>query len=198
GVSLDGKERVLSRVPGTLTLEDVSKTGRVLLSRDEWRLGITALPPGQTKEQDLTYLDFSALRSLSPAGRTLLFDESGEAGGAGGVAYLRKMDGSPPVRLADTTSFALSPDGKWVLAGTGMGQGANQFMLIPVGTGESKTLPEMPLNTHWANWLPNRREFVFSASERGHAARIYRETVDGGAPRPITAEGVSPAPYSQS
>src|SRR5208283_3789589 len=165
GVSLDGKERVLSRVPGTLTLEDVSKTGRVLLSRDEWRLGITALPPGQTKEQDLTYLDFSALRSLSPAGRTLLFDESGEAGGAEGVAYLRKMDGSPPVRLADTTSFALSPDGKWVLAGTGMGQGASQFMLIPVGTGESKTLSGISgSNIHWANWLPNKREFVFSAS----------------------------------
>jgi eukaryotic-like serine/threonine-protein kinase len=197
-VSLDGKERVLSRVPGTLTLEDVSKTGRVLLSRDEWRLGITALAPGQTKEQDLTYLDFSALRTLTPDGRTLLFDESGEAGGAGGVAYLRKMDGSPPVRLADTTSFSLSPDGKWVLAGNGMGQTLSQFMLIPVGTGESKTLPDMPLRIQWASWLPNRREFVFSGSERGHAARIYREAVDGGTPRPITPEGVSPTPYSQS
>jgi Tol biopolymer transport system component len=199
GVSLDGKERVLSRVPGTLTLNDVSKTGRVLLSRDAWRLGITALPPGQTKEQDLTYLDFSAIRTLSADGRTLLFDESGEAGGAGGVSYLRKMDGSQPLRLADATSLALSPDGKWVLALALSGQGqANQFMLIPVGTGEMRTLPVLPLNVHWGNWLPNKREFVFSASESGHAARIYREAMDGGTPRAITGEGVSPSPYSQS
>ena len=195
-VSLDGKERALSRVPGTLTLNDISKTGRVLLTRDAWRLGIIALAPGQTKEQDLTYLDFSAIRTLSPDGRTLLFDESGEAGGAAGVAYLRKMDGSQPVRLADATSLALSPDGKWVLALAG--QKPNEFILIPVGTGEMRTLPVLPLNVHWGSWLPNKPEFVFSANERGHASRIYRASADGSPPRPITSEGISPAPYSQS
>jgi Tol biopolymer transport system component len=195
-VSLDGKERILTKVPGTLTLNDISRTGRVLMVRDEWRLGIIALAPGQTKEQDLSYQDFSAIRALSPDGRTLLFDESGEAGGTAGVAYLRKMDGSPPVRLADATSLSLSADGKWVLALAF--QGPNQFMLIPVGTGESRTLPAMPLNVHWGNWLPNKREFLFSASEAGHGSRIYRESADGSAPHPITAEGVSPAPYSQS
>jgi Tol biopolymer transport system component len=196
GVSLNGKERVLSHVPGTLTLQDISKTGRVLLSRDAWRLGIIALAPGQTKERDLSYLDFSAIRTLSPDGRLLLFDESGEAGGMAGVAYLRKTDGSPPVRLADATSLSLSTDGKWVLAVTV--QGLNQFMLIPVGTGESRTLPVLPLNIHWGGWIPNKREFLFSANEKGHGSRIYRETVDGSTPRPITPEGVSPASYSQS
>lgn len=102
-VSLDGKERLLSRVPGILTLHDISKTGRVLLCRDSWRLGMISLGPGQTKERDLTYLDFSAIRGLSSDGNLLLFDESGEAGGIAGVSYLRKMDGSPPVRLADAT-----------------------------------------------------------------------------------------------
>ncbi len=195
-VSLDGKERLLSRVPGTLTLHDISKTGRVLLTRDDWRLGIIALTPGQTREQDLTYLDFSAIRFLSPDGRLLLFDESGEAGGMAGVAYVRKTDGSPPVRLADATSLSLSADGKWVLAVTV--QGLNQFILIPAGIGESRTLPMLPLNIHWGGWLLNDREFLFSANEQGHGSRIYRASVDGSTPRPITPEGVSPASYSQA
>jgi Tol biopolymer transport system component len=195
-VSLDGRERLLSQVPGTLTLNDISKTGRVLLVRDDWRVGIIALAPGQTKEQDLTYLDFSAIRALSPDGRMLLFDESGEAGGTAGVAYLRKMDGSPPLRLADATSLSLSSDGKWVLALTP--PRSFQFLVVPVGTGESRTLPLMTLSIQWGNWLPNKREFLFSASAAGHGSRIYRETADGSTPRPITAEGISPAPYSQS
>src|SRR6202049_240966 len=195
-VSLDGKERALSRIPGTLTLHDISKTGRVLLSRDDWRVGIVALPPGQTKERDLTYLDFSTIRSLSPDGKLLLFDESGEAGGMAGVVYVRKMDGSPPVRLGDGTSLSLSADGKWVLAVTV--QGLNQFMVIPTGTGESRTLPVMPLNIHWGQWLPNDREFLFAGNEQGHGSRIYRANVNGSAPRPITPEGSSPASYSES
>jgi hypothetical protein len=195
-VSLDGKERLLSRVPGTLTLHDISKTGRVLLSRDDWRLGIIALAPGQPKEQDLTYLDFSAIRFLSPDGKLLLFDESGEAGGMAGVAYVRKMDGSPPVRLADATSISLSADGKWALAVTI--QGINQFILIPTGTGESRTLPVLPLSIHWGGWLPNDREFLFAANEPGHGSRIYRASVDGSTPRPVTPEGPSPASYAQA
>ena len=195
-VSLDGKERILSRAPGTLTLHDISKTGRVLLSRDDWRLGIIALAPGQSKEQDLSYLDFSAIRGLSPDGKLLLFDESGEAGGAAGVAYLRKTDGSPPLRLADVSSMSLSADGKWALAVTF--QGVNQFTLIPTGTGESKTLPVSQLNIHWGGWLPGNREFLFSANAQGHGSRIYRESVDGSAQRPVTPEGVSPAPYTQA
>jgi len=176
-VSLDGKERILSRAPGTLTLHDISKTGRVLLSRDDWRLGIIALAPGQSKEQDLSYLDFSAIRGLSPDGKLLLFDESGEAGGAAGVAYLRKTDGSPPLRLADVSSMSLSADGKWALAVTF--QGVNQFTLIPTGTGESKTLPVSQLNIHWGAGSLAIVNSCFRQTRRGTApestARVWME-----------------------
>jgi DNA-binding beta-propeller fold protein YncE len=106
------------------------------------------------------------------------------------------MDGSPPVRLGDGTSLSLSADGKWVLAVTV--QGLNQFMVIPTGTGASRTLPVMPLNIHWGQWLPNDREFLFAGNEQGHGSRIYRANVNGSAPRPITPEGSSPASYSES
>ena len=63
-----------------------------------------AFRPGKDKEQELSYQDYSAVRGLSADGKILLFDESGEAGGAAGVMYLRPTDGSAPLRLGDGTS----------------------------------------------------------------------------------------------
>src|SRR6478609_3351230 len=42
-VTLRGKERVIASIPGILTLQDISKTGKVLLTQDMWRLGLLAL-----------------------------------------------------------------------------------------------------------------------------------------------------------
>jgi eukaryotic-like serine/threonine-protein kinase len=196
GVSLSGKERLITRIPGILNLRDVSRSGRVLLSRDEWRLGIIALAPGSNKEQDLSWMDFSAVRDLSPDGKLLLFDESGEAGGILGAIYLRKIDGSPPVRLGDGTAASLSFDSRWVLSIPG--QLGNQFVLLPTGTGAPRTLAPTPINNQWANLLPNGREVLFAGNEPGHGVRIYLQDVSDGKLRPITPEGVALANYTNA
>jgi eukaryotic-like serine/threonine-protein kinase len=194
-VTLRGKERVIASIPGILTLQDISKTGKVLLTQDMWRLGLLALPPGKDKEQDLSYQDYSAIRGLSPDGKTVLFDESGEAGGGPGVMYLRPTDGSPPLRLGDGTSQALSHDGKWVLAVSF--QGTSTVSIIPTGTGEPRTLPELSFFPHWGDWLPGDKELLMSGGEAGHSNRLYRVDVQTGAVRPVTAEGVTQVPYAQ-
>jgi Tol biopolymer transport system component len=195
GVSLRGKERVIASIPGILTLHDISKTGRVLLTQDMWRLGLLALAPGKDKEQELSYQDYSAVRGLSADGKTLLFDESGEAGGASGVMYLRPTDGSPPLRLGDGTSQALSHDGKWVLAVSF--QGTNTVSIIPTGTGEPRTLPTLPFFPHWGDFFPGDKELLVSGGEAGHSNRLYRVDVQTGAVRPLTTEGVTQVPYAQ-
>jgi hypothetical protein len=160
-----------------------------------WRLGILALAPRKDKEQDLSYQDYSAIRALSADGKTLLFDESGEAGGGPGVMYLRPMDGSPPLRLGDGTSQALSRDGKWVMAVDL--QGTNQILIIPTGTGEPKRFPRLPFYPHWGDWLPGGNQLLLSGGEAGHGNRIYRADAETGAVRPVSAEGVTPVPYAQ-
>jgi Tol biopolymer transport system component len=194
-VTLRGKERVIASIPGTLTLQDISKTGRVLLTQDTWRLGILALAAGKDKEQDLSYQDYSAIRGMSTDGKTLLFDESGEAGGASGAMYLRPTDGSAPLRLGDGTSQALSHDGKWVLAVSL--QGTNTVSIIPTGTGEQRQLPQLPFYPHWGDWFPGDKELLMSGGEAGHSNRMYRVSVETGAVRAVTAEGVTPVPYGQ-
>ena len=189
GVSLAGKERLIARVPGILNLHDVSRRGQVLLARDNWRVGIIALAPGASKEQDLSWMDFSAIRDLSADGKALLFDESGEAGGAQGVIYLRKMDGSPAVQLGEGTGCSLSMDGKWVLSvPTPVG---GQFVLLPTGTGTPQVIPPQNVTVEWGNLLPNGRQILYAGNEPGHPPRIFLQDVANGKTHSITPEGVA-------
>ena len=57
--SLDGAERLLARVTQSLTLQDVSRDGRVLVAHDSIRIGILAGKEGQPKEKELAWLDWS-------------------------------------------------------------------------------------------------------------------------------------------
>jgi len=188
-VTMSGKERLLAREPGTLTLQDVAKDGRVLITRDVPRVGMVGMTAGSNKERDLSWLDWSAPKDLSPDGKMLLFTESGEAGGENYSTYLRGTDGSPAVRLGDGLSFALSPDGRWALAG--QPKPPVQFTLLPTGAGESKELTHDQVNRLWARWFPDGKRLLFSADEPGKGVRLYVQDVNGGAPKAITGEGVN-------
>jgi eukaryotic-like serine/threonine-protein kinase len=188
-VTLSGKERLLAREPGTLTLQDIARDGRVLITRDVPRVGMVGLTAGSSKERDLSWLDWSAPKDLSLDGKKLLFTESGEAGGENYSSYLRGTDGSPAIRLGDGLSFALSPDGKWALSG--LPKPPVQFSLLPTGAGESRDLTHDQVNRLWARWFPDGKRVLFSADEPGKGVRLYVQDLSGGAPKAITNEGVN-------
>ena len=81
--TLSGKTRLVGRVPGISTIHDISKDGRVLMTNESDRLGVLAKGPGDEKERELSWLDYSLATDLSPDGKTLLITESGEGGGPG-------------------------------------------------------------------------------------------------------------------
>lgn len=195
-VDLKGKERLLAREPGTLTLQDVARDGRVLLTRDVPRVGMVGLAPGATKERDLSWLDWSAPRDFSADGSTLLFTESGEAGGGNYAAYLRKTDGTPAIRLGDGNAFALSPDRKWALGG--LPKPPVQYYLLPTGAGEQRPLTNDKINHSDARWFPDGKRIAFSGDEPGHGVRLYVQDISGGAARAISPEGVSSSSFSIS
>ena len=97
-VSRSGKERLLLAAPATLTLHDVSRDGRMLVSRDAWGAGVMAMAPSSARERDLSWLDGSMAWDLSPDGSALILEESWEGGGAARSIYLRGTDGAPAVR----------------------------------------------------------------------------------------------------
>src|SRR5207253_200786 len=59
--------------PGSLLLQDISHDGRLLVSRDTVRTEIVALPPGESKERDLTWLDYPTPAGVSADGKKILF-----------------------------------------------------------------------------------------------------------------------------
>src|SRR5262249_3786515 len=48
---------------------------------------------------------------------------------------------------------------------------------------------------HWGDFLPEDKELLVSGGEAGHSNRMYSVSVETGAVRAISAEGVTPIPY---
>ena len=179
----------MAREPGTLTLQDVARDGRLLITRDVPRVGMVGLSAASTKVRDLSWLDWSAPRDLSLDGKRLLFTESGEAGGENYSTYLRGTDGSPAIRLGDGVSFALSPDQKWALSG--LPKAPVQFILLATGAGESRQITHDQINRLSARWFPDGKRLLFSGDEPGKGVRLYVQDVNGSPAKAITGEGVN-------
>ncbi len=188
--TLSGRERVIARVPGTLLLQDIWQDGRVLLAKDAWRRELIGLISGESKERDLSWLDYSYPSDVSADGKVLLFTEAGEGGGTNYSVYLRKMMETSAVRLGDGMALSLSPDGQWVVAS--IPSAPAPLVLLPTGPGEVKPLAHDAINHSRAKWLPDGRRFVFSGKEPGHGARIYRQDSNDAKPVPISPEGIDP------
>ena len=188
-ISSGGEERLLVRTPGELTIQDVTRDGNVLVTNDNGKVGIVGQAPGQTRENDLSLLDWSLVREISADGKMLLFDESGEGGGSAHAIYVRKTDGSPAVRLGEGKALGFSPDGRWVASMTLVPP--KRMYLLPVKAGERRTVDIHDLSVHAARWNPDGERILIAGSREGEGVRLYDLPLQGGTPRPITADGIA-------
>jgi len=183
-VTLSGRQRTLVSVPGSLRLLDIDREGRVLLAHESVRLVLSALPPGENKERELSWFDWPLLADLSKDGKTLLFTEVTSPHGESRV-YLRKTDGSPPVLLGEGTGTALSPDGNWAFAVFGQ---PSRLVLLPTGPGQPKPVPTDQIEALTGRWSGDGKHVVIAGRAPGSAVRLY---VGGEPLRAITPEGMS-------
>jgi Tol biopolymer transport system component len=189
-LGLDGRERVIAHMAGVLTLHDVSREGRVLLSHHDQRREIVALASGAESERDLSWLDYCFPSDLSDDGSTVYFAENGEGGGPGYSVYLRRTDGSAPaLRLGGGAAMALSPDGRFGLASRNFTSDEPELTLIPTGTGEPRALPRGGVNTQAASFFPDGRRVLLAGGPPGRPTRTWVQELAGGDPRPLTADG---------
>ncbi len=202
--SLDGKQRIVARLPGALMLLDIAKDGRVLLVRATWRRELLGLVDNSAKQRELSWLDYTYPSDLSADGKTLLFDEEGgggalaysKSGGLTYAVYIRKTDGSPAVLLGEGGAVALSPDGKWAIAQTQ--ESPSQFRLLPTGAGEPRDLTKDNINHSWAHWFPDGKRILFAADEPGKGVRFYVYDLASGKSQPISQEGVNGTAFALS
>ena len=186
-VDLSAHSRLLARVPGTLSIFDVARDGRVLLKRDANRQEVKAFINGDTHGRELSWFDYSVPADISHDGKTLLFAEVGEAGGSTYGVYIRGTDGSPAIRLGDGNPQALSPDGNWVLALTH--STPLQLFLLPTKAGEPRAITNDSIDHEAAGWTPDGKHVVFAGNEPDKGIRIYVQDLNGGKPKAISPEG---------
>jgi hypothetical protein len=187
-VDLFGHERPLLPSAGDVRLLDVSHEGRTLVATEDFGREIHALAPGERRERDLSWLFSSAARDISADGKALFISALTGSGDPG--LYLGKMDGSPPIRLGTGEIGALSHDGAWAVS---IDQGFDRpssLLLLPIGPGETRTLPTDRLTVNAVNWLPDSHRLVLQGWEPGQDTRLFVQDVTGGRPRAISPGGV--------
>jgi tRNA A-37 threonylcarbamoyl transferase component Bud32/Tol biopolymer transport system component len=187
--TLAGVVRTVNRTPGNLTLGDIGKDGAVLMIHDNGRRGVIGLAAGESKERDLSWLDWSLPATIADDGTSFLVSEEGDGGGAGYGVYLRKLDGSPAVRLGNGQALALSPDGKWVLAQR-QNPAPAQLILLPTGAGDAKVVTNDDITHLGGRFMPDGNHVLFVGFAPRRQTRSYIQDLEGGAAKPITAEGV--------
>ena len=184
-ISLAGKVRHVWTSPNAL-LEDLSRDGRALVNESTARRELVGFGR-DGKPRELTALNWSFPSDISADGNTVLFYE--QIRQPPGV-YVRKLDGSPAVRLADGEGYGFSPDGRFAL--TVKLPERRPIILVPTGVGESKSLDVGNITFAWANWFPDGKRILVNGREGGKGGpRLFVLDVSGGAPKPISPEGVS-------
>ena len=190
-VNQQKKERLVYLGTGTLTLHDISKEGRVLFSRDDWRSGIVGLAPGESKERDLSWHDWTVARDITDDGKMVAFDESGEAGEDTGAFYVRGTNGAPAVRLGNGLTPSLSRDGKRVLALVGGANGKRNLTELPTGAGESRNIATGDVQVQGAYFFADGKRILEIGNAAGaNGQRLWVQDANVGMPKPISPEGV--------
>jgi WD40 repeat protein len=192
GVTLSGKLRAITNVPGGMWLQDI-RNGAVLSITHQIRLGIRGTAPGSKEERELGWLGWAGLRDISRDGRKVLFEEEGDGGGPNYTVFLRDTAGSPPVRIGEGVGIAISPDGKWVITKPAKG---GALAVVPTGVGEARQLTHDNISYEDATFLPDGKQLLAAGIEPGHGVRDYLVDLSNGNTRAITPEGTAGAALS--
>ena len=185
-VTLEGAQRHVYSAPGYPGLQDIAANGDALFSMitPRMRMETSTRTGGSAEATDLSWLDWTLLRDLSPDGSTVLFDETGPASEGTDGVYVRSIDGGPAIRLGDGVAAAISPDGRFVMGGE---LGGNRFItILPIGAGQARRVPTEGIVPSHGFWFPSGREVGVSASAPGQGARLYRVNIESGAFAPLS------------
>ncbi len=177
-VDLAGRTHQVMRTPGSLDLEDISKSGKVLLARSSERMSMSLVNMKQGSIQSVARFDWSRAAAISADGDSVLFDESGEGGGKGYSVYLFHARTHAFDRIGDGRAMDLSPDGRWAI--TQPADTTGRLDLVSVDGVHRYTLSRQGIQYVWAKFLPTSDEILFYGSPPGQPSNLYRQKLHDG------------------
>ncbi|HET8826458.1 MAG TPA: protein kinase [Terriglobales bacterium] len=186
GVTLDGKVRTITNVPGGMWLQDRFNDMGLMITH-QIRIGIRGIEPGGKQERELGWLGWSGMRDMTPDGKYILFDEQGDGGGPNYSVFMRNTDGSPPVRIGEGLGLALSADARWAITQPAKG---GPLSLVPTGAGVARVLTHDNVSYSGAKFLPDGKRLLAVGIEPSHGTRDYFIDLNDGNSKPATPEGI--------
>jgi hypothetical protein len=181
-VTLQGRERTVYSQATSLILFDISRDGRVLVANDERRMRL--IVHRGDDENDLSWLDWSLVESLSPDSKSITFSETGEGAGSSALIYIRETSGAPPVLLGEGHYPSLSPDALSVVSSM-----PNAVEIYPVRAGQPRIIQVRGFTVYRAGLLSDGKTIWFRGNEPGKGQRYYLTGLAGESPRPISPDG---------
>ena len=136
-----------------MDLQDIASDGGVLAIATERQGGVLVQQDGSDAARDLGWLDASIGLAISPAGDALLLTEAGDSGKG---VYMRKLDGSPAVKLGEGWGLAWSPGGDRVLISVA----PDKHEIVPVGAGASRSIDHRDVWSIFAWFSPDGRRLL--------------------------------------
>jgi eukaryotic-like serine/threonine-protein kinase len=182
---LSSRQRKILQVPIDLAVHDIFPGGHALLTGDKLALEAFGVAPGESKERSLSALSSSIVTDISPDGRLVALTEF-EAGGTNYDVYIRRTDGSAPVRIGEGVSWSFSRDGKWLITTTFT---PPELIVLPTGAGEPKRFKLDLTQFQAAKFLGDDR-IAIVGNTPGRPSRAYVLQLKDGTLKPITPEGV--------
>jgi eukaryotic-like serine/threonine-protein kinase len=186
-----GNIRPILKVPAGMTLQDISPDGRALVSMDAERVAM-ATSAAKGKAFNISWHDWDIAKDISPDGQSILFEDASEAAPPDYLVAIRRIDGTPPVKLGEGSAGGLSPDGKWAISIVTGSPGS--VTLLPIGPGQPRPIPVTGLEKIYngsSHFLADGKQITINGNEPGHGVRCYLVSLGGGKPTPITPEGIT-------
>jgi serine/threonine protein kinase len=189
--TLGGRDRLILPSAGSLTMHDMARSGRWLITRDDRIVRLFVKPPAEETERDFSWLDQSGSAALSNDGSLTTFINSSRDAGSTYATMVRRMDGTPAVRLGAGYPTAISSDKRWVLSI--VPTIPPQLMLYPVGPGKTRRLDSGELTSYTdALLFPGDSTVLVCGTKPDHAARCYVRSLAAATLRAVTPEGTQP------
>jgi hypothetical protein len=187
-LDLSGHQRTVSRVPGAITLHDISTEGDVLVSFDRGTSRVEVVEASNQTPRDRSWREASRLGDFS-SGHALLINGTGDSGGPQGSVYVWQPTEGQPVRIADGLGVALAADGRKALVVTN--QTPPKISIVPTGAGQPQVVDIGPVEqVSWAGWLPDGR-LVMQVIRPGSGPAVYVLSAAGRDPAALLPAGVT-------
>ncbi len=187
-VTLAGRVRTVLHSPTELVIEDISSSGKVLLESVRFQIEL-----GVKRGSDERSRDFASsvdMGSISSDGQWIVYNLFH---GTDYESYVRKIDGSSPVKLGDGYGAGITADASMVAAA--QNAQPHKLYLYPTGVGEQRVIDIGELTAAFGTFendltfSRDSRLAAFSAFDKNGEIRDYLLDMSNGKIRPITPVG---------